>query len=131
MTGNSGHGIPDDIGRFILTSIPSVPYLEAMLLLRREHAVEWTSSQLAERLYLPEAQAIELLHNLEAAGIAARLGGEGASFQYAPSPELAQILDRVAQCYATNLRPVTNLIHSRVDRRAYQFADAFRLRKDS
>ena len=131
MTGNSGDGIPDDIGRFILTSVPSVPYLEAMLLLRREYAVAWTSSELAARLYLPEAQAIELLHTLEAAGIAARLGGEGTSYRYAPSPELAQILDRVAQCYATNLRPVTNLIHSRVDRRAYQFAEAFRLRKDS
>lgn len=129
MTGNS---IPDDIGRFILTSIPSVPYLEAMMLLRRESTVAWTASELAARLYLPEAQAIELLQNLEAGGIAARQGGEaGTSYQYQPSLELGHILDRVAQCYATSLRPVTNLIHSRVDRRAYQFADAFRLRKDS
>ena len=129
MTGNR---IPDDIGRFILTSIPSVPYLEALLLLRRESTVAWTSSELAARLYLPEAQTIELLQNLEAAGIAARRGSASAvSHQYQPSPELAQMLDRVAQCYATSLRLVTDLIHSRVDRRAYQFADAFRLRKDS
>lgn len=129
MTGNP---IPDNIGRFILTSIPSVPYLEAMLLLRREFAAAWSSPQLATRLYLPEAQAAELLQGLEAAGIAARREGEGAvSYQYQPSPELALILDQLAQCYAANLRPVTNLIHSRVDRRAHQFADAFRLRKDS
>jgi DNA-binding IclR family transcriptional regulator len=129
MTGNR---IPDDIGRFILTSIPSVPYLEALLLLRRESAMAWTSSELARRLYLPETQTAELLQNLEAAGIAARTGAEpDLSYQYQPAPELAQMLDRVAQCYATSLRPVTDLIHSRVDRRAYQFADAFRLRKDS
>lgn len=124
--------IPDEIGRFILTSIPSVPYLEALLLLRRESTLAWTSSQLARRLYLPEAQAAELLHNLEAASIAARKGTEAdLSYQYQPAPELAQMLDQVAQCYSTRLRAVTDLIHSRVDRRAYQFADAFRLRKDS
>lgn len=124
--------IPDEIGRFILTSIPSVPYLEALLLLRRESTLAWTSSQLARRLYLPEAQTAELLHNLEAAGIAARNGTEAdLSYQYEPAPELAQMLDQVAQCYSTRLRAVTDLIHSRVDRRAYQFADAFRLRKDS
>lgn len=129
MTGNR---IPDDIGRFILTSIPSVPYLEALLLLRRESTMGWTSSQLARRLYLPDAQTAELLHNLEAAGIAARNGTEAdLCYQYQPAPELAQMLDQVAQCYSTRLRAVTDLIHSRVDRRAYQFADAFRLRKDS
>lgn len=124
--------IPDDLGRFILTSIPSVPYLEAMLLLRGEPATKWSSAQLARRLYLPEARALELLENLQAAGIAGEHpGADGAIYQYQPPPELAQMLDQVAQRYATDLRTVTNLIHSRVDRRAYQFADAFRWRKDS
>jgi DNA-binding IclR family transcriptional regulator len=124
--------IPDDLGRFILTSIPSVPYLEAMLLLRGEPATMWSSAQLARRLYLPEAQALELLQNLQAAGIAAEQpGADDPTYQYQPPPELALMLDQVAHRYATELRTVTNLIHSRVDRRAYQFADAFRWRKDS
>ncbi len=128
MTGNP---LPDELGRFILTSIPSVPYLEAVLLLRRESSLAWSSSQLATRLYLPEVQAAELLRGLESAGIAAHCGGQdGPAYQYQPSPELARILDQVAQAYATSLRAVTDLIHSRV-RRAHQFADAFRLRKDS
>jgi hypothetical protein len=37
----------------------------------------------------------------------------------------------VAKAYATNLVAVTDVIHSRLDRRAQQFADAFRWRKDS
>lgn len=124
--------IPDDLGRFILTSIPSVPYLEAMLLLRGEPATQWSPAQLAQRLYVPEARALELLQNLQAAGIAAEHpASDGTAYQYQPPPELAQMLDQVAQRYATDLRTVTNLIHSRVDRRAYQFADAFRWRKDS
>jgi DNA-binding IclR family transcriptional regulator len=124
--------IPDDLGRFILTSIPSVPYLEAMLLLRGEPATKWSPAQLARRLYLPEARALELLQNLQAAGIAAEQPGlDDATYQYQPPPELAQMLDQVAHRYATDLRTVTNLIHSHLDRRAYQFADAFRWRKDS
>ncbi len=35
--------IPDDLRRFILTSVPSVPYLEAILLLQRERGTAWTA----------------------------------------------------------------------------------------
>lgn len=127
----TGSPIPDELGRFILTSIPSVPYLEAVLLLRGDPSLAWSSSQLATRLYLPEVQAAELLQGLQSAGIAALCGDpDGPAYRYQPSPELARLLDQVAQSYATSLRAVTDLIHSRV-RRAHQFADAFRLRKDS
>ena len=56
--------IPDDLRRFILTSVPSVPYLEAILLLQRERGAGWTAPLLARRLYLPESRAVELLGHL-------------------------------------------------------------------
>lgn len=121
--------IPDDLRRFILTSVPSVPYLEAMLLVQRERGTGWTAPFLARRLYLPESRAVELLANLHTAGIVTE-NGEQRNFTYQPEAELAAMLERLAQLYATNLVGVTDLIHSSVDRRAFQFADAFRLRKD-
>jgi len=121
--------IPDDLRRFILTSVPSVPYLEAILLLQREHRTAWTAALLARRLYLPDARAVDLLANLHAAGIVADGDAQG-SYTYKPEAGLAAMLERLAQLYATNLVAVTDLIHSSVDRRAFQFADAFRLRKD-
>jgi Mn-dependent DtxR family transcriptional regulator len=121
--------IPDDLRRFILTSVPSVPYLEAILLLQREHGAAWTASLLARRLYLPEPRAADLLASLQSGGIVAA-SATGGACTYEPRPELASMLERLAQLYATNLVAVTDLIHSSVDRRAYQFADAFRLRKD-
>ncbi len=121
--------IPDDLRRFILTSVPSVPYLEAILLLQRERGTAWTASMLARHLYLPESRAVELLASLRAAGVVAAGNAQG-SFTYEPAPGLAAMLDRLAQLYASNLVAVTDLIHSTVDRRAFQFADAFRLRKD-
>ena len=39
-------------------------------------------------------------------------------------------IDRLADLYATHLVEVTHLIHSSLDRKAQQFADAFKWRKD-
>ena len=66
----SGPAIPDDIRRFILTSIPSVPYLEAMLLLRNETQRPWDGKTLAQRLYMSEKAAAQLLAELHEAPIA-------------------------------------------------------------
>ena len=123
--------IPDDVRRFILTSVPSVPYIESLLLLRREPDSNWDAAQLARRIYVPEAQAAQLLEALESSGVAARASGEEAAYRYAPAAELSSMLDKVAAHYASNLLGVTDLIHSSLNRRAHQFADAFRWRKDS
>jgi hypothetical protein len=122
----------DEVRRFILTSVPSVPYLEAILLLRAGPDVAWDRQNVARRLYLPPQQAAEILQALAAAGIAQPRPGAAMQFVYAPSTaELAAMLDQVAAIYAASLRKVTNLIHSSVDKRAQQFADGFRWRKDS
>jgi DNA-binding IclR family transcriptional regulator len=121
--------LPADVRRFILTSIPSVPYLEAVLLLRAEPATAWGVAELARRLYVPERTATELLQTLTASGIAARMGDTN-SARYAPAPELRELLDELAQAYSKDLVAITDLIHSRIDRRAQRFADAFRFRKE-
>ena len=123
--------LPDDVRRFVLTSVPSVPYIESLLLLRREAASSWNPAQLARRIYVQESQAAQLLEALEASGVAMSVAGEESAYRYAPSPELAHLLDRVATHYAGNLLAITDLIHSGLNRRATQFADAFRWRKDS
>lgn len=125
--------LSDDIRRFVLTSVPSVPYLEAILLLRTDPEVVWDVPRLAARLYVAEREAAEVLASLAAAGIAHREDqGDTDLFHYAPATaELRERLDALAQAYSANLVGVTDLIHSRTDKRAQQFADAFRLRKDS
>ena len=120
--------LPAEVRRFILTSVPSVPYLEAVLLLRAEPAKEWDAAELARRLYVPERNGAELLEQLRASGLAQASSEQAA--RYAPTAELADLIDQVAHAYASNLVAVTDLIHSRIDRRAQQFADAFRFRKD-
>ncbi|MES2538701.1 MAG: hypothetical protein V4632_22815 [Pseudomonadota bacterium] len=126
--------IPDEVKRFILVSIPSVPFLEALLLLRSEPGSEWNSSRVAKRLYIVERTASEILANLHAIGILRSPEHDPLSYCYDPnSSELRAIIDRVATTYAGNLVEVTNLIHAKggVNNKAQKFADAFKWRKDS
>jgi hypothetical protein len=121
--------VPADVRRFILTSVPSVPFLEAVLLLRAEPARAWNAELLARRLYVPERTAQELFSQLAQASVTAATE-DHAGVRYAPRAELRALLDGVAAAYAADLVAVTTLIHSRIDKRAQRFADAFRFRKD-
>ena len=125
--------IPEDIRRFVLTSIPSVPFLEALLLLRANPAEAWSRESLARRLYVREKTAEALLADLCTAGMAARCAPPDTdSFRYAPDGDgLRARIDELADLYSTHLVEVTLLIHSSVDRKAQQFADAFKWRKDT
>ena len=119
--------LPDEIRRFVLTSIPSVPYLEALLLLRSQEQQAWRTPDVARRLYVPDALAAELLQSLHASGL---VDMEGESFRYAPRQEATRAtIDQLQQLYATRLVEITSLIHTRLEKRALQFADAFRWKK--
>lgn len=121
--------IPDEVRRFLLTSVPSVPFLEALLLLRAQPDQQWDAAAVARRLYVTTAVAGELLQQLVQAGIG-QPAGEGTTCTWGPPAPLAALIDELARHYAENLVGVTQLIHSRTDQRARQFADAFRWRKE-
>ena len=127
------HAIPEDIRRFLLTSIPSVPHLEALLLLRGTPG-PWSTAAVAERLYLGEKPAAGLLDDLCQSGMAVGASKDGAPalYHYQPVSEFLRVtIDSLAEFYARHLVDVTHLIHSKHDRKAQQFADAFKWRKDS
>jgi len=125
--------IPEDVRRFVLTSVPSVPFLEALLLLRADPGQRWDAPMLARRLYTRERVAHDLLGALRDADMARRCESPfDDCYSYAPgSPALRAMIDALAELYARQLVEVTHLIHSSLERKAQQFADAFRLRKDA
>jgi hypothetical protein len=125
--------IPEDIRRFVLTSIPSVPFLEALLLMRADPGRQWSPDTLARRLYVREKVADGLLDDLCRSGMAVRCDPPaGDAYCYRPDGEaLRERIDLLADLYAAHLVEVTLLIHSSLDRKAQQFADAFKWRKDS
>ena len=120
--------IPDDVRRFILTAIPSVPYLEALLLLRGSGETGASAATLAAGLYLSETAAASLLAQLRAAGVAEQNPGAAGTLRYAPAAALASLIDRLAAVYADNLVGVSMLIHSTSASAAR--AEAFRIKND-
>jgi hypothetical protein len=128
----SRESIPDDVKRFVLTSIPSIPYLETLLLLRSNENRPWSSEDVARRIYISEKAALGLLQELLASGFACTTDADEPQYRYAPTNEdMRELIDRLAQSYSKNLVDVTELVHSKINKRAKQFADAFIWRKDS
>ena len=123
--------IPPEVRRFILTSIPSVPHLEALMLLRASAPAPWSAMDLAQRLYVPPAVAREVMAHLARAGMACCDDLSSAYTYDAQDHEAGAVIDALALLYSTNLVDVTLLIHSKLDRKAQQFADAFNFRKDA
>ena len=105
--------------------------MEAMLLVKALPGQPVDIRSIAQRLYIGERQAAALVEQLQAARVIVPVPGAPSSLRYDPPPELAGMLDRAAHAYVHNLIGVTRLIHSRTERMAQQFADAFKFRKDS
>jgi DNA-binding IclR family transcriptional regulator len=125
-----GAALPDDLRRFILTSVPSVPFLEALLLLRGRPDYAWSVAEVARALYVPEATAEGVAQALREVGLVEPDAAEAQRLHYRPrDAALAAMVDRLAEAYRVDLIGVTRLIHDRVQKNATRFADAFRLRK--
>lgn len=121
--------IPDDVRRFVLGTMNSVPHLEALLLLHAQPTQCWSPADLARRLYIDEASVASVLVDLDEAQLVRETG---AGWCFHPlDAHLAATVDQLAAVYSRQVVAITELIHSSSDRRAQRFADAFRLRKDS
>lgn len=119
--------IAADLRSFIARYIDSVTQLEALLLLRNNPDQSWTLASIAKRLYTGETEAAAILSRLCGDGMASHLDS---LYRYDCSPALASSVDRLAETYRHQLIPITNLIHAK-PRRIREFADAFKLKKDT
>lgn len=116
-----------DVRRFVVARIHSVPMLEALLLVRSRQGA-WSVGELAARLYVTEVRARALVGELCEQRLA---DAEGDLVRYAPdSPVVAETVGHLASTYARHVVAVTELIHSGIGRKAHDFADAFRLRRE-
>lgn len=126
-----GNSIPDDVRRFVLTSVSSIPHLEGLLLLRDNRIPAWNADILAQRLYIGARQATDLLAALHHGGFLEPIEGSPGNYRYQPAHlSLRLIVDQLAQAYREDLIGITNLVHSASSKKVQQFADAFKWRRD-
>ncbi len=120
-------GLTEDLRRLIF-SIPSIPHLEAMLLMRRSGEA-WQATRLAQRLYLSVDRTTGILGDLVDARICSIEGDADPLYRYAPfTAELDLLVGSLERYYGQNLIEVTNMIHASLRRhsRIQEFADAFK-----
>lgn len=124
--------LTNDLRRFI-NSIASIPHLEVMLLLHQAPQQTWSVATVAQRIYVSDMQAESMLRDLCNAKICQCISADAGEFTYSPEfPELAQLIDQLAEYYPRNLIKVTNMIHAKsaAGQRVQMFADAFKFNKD-
>jgi hypothetical protein len=119
--------IPPELQSFVLDNIDSVAELEALLLLHKYPEQDWPLPAAAQRLYIDEAAAAQVLERLASRGLCSA-GVAGYRIVHT-DPERVALVEALAKAYARYLIPVTNLIHHKPSR-IQQFADAFKFRKD-
>ena len=124
-------GPAEDVLRFIMNRIDSVPELEALLLLWEQRPAALTVNQLASRLYVPRGVGAALIRVLERRKFIMRIAG-GSAYAYDSTWEPdSDFMSRVAETYRRHLIRVTRMIHSKASTAVLEFARAFEPRKDA
>lgn len=116
--------------RFLRTSIRSVWELELLLLLRKEPARGWSVPNLVRQLRASGLVVSDALMALQRAELATE--EPAGHYRYRPATtELMQVVDELAEAYASLPASVMNIIWSTPRTHIQIFADAFRFRKDT
>lgn len=112
--------LPEEVRRFLLTSVPTVPHLEMLLLLWREPAQVWSNEAIAARLYISPHLAGRIAEDLFKADFF-ECEGHPKLYRCRRPPTLSALLAAVDEAYSRNLREVSLFIHSNPNRMAIRF----------
>jgi hypothetical protein len=104
--------IPLEVQQFVAASIPTIPHLEALMLLRATAPAHWGADSLARRLYISRQAAAQVLADLSKDGILGCAGADAAFFYPARTGAPTALVDRLSALYATRLVEITLLVHS-------------------
>lgn len=118
----------DEIDRFILNEIDSVPHMEALLILRSVRPRPMSFEDVAAKLYIPPETALTVLQDLARKNLT-QTSNDGRSFAY-DSTDRDLLIAEVELTYRRELVRVANLIHSKASNAVRDFARAFRITKD-
>jgi hypothetical protein len=123
--------IPEDVVRFILDRIDSVPHMEALLLLWETPSKAWTEEEIAARVYVGVEVARGILQDLAGRKLVTSRSDSGPTYQYDTGwdPQGEQMA-AVARTYRQQLVRVASLIHSKGSPALRDFARAFQFKTE-
>jgi hypothetical protein len=126
-------GVPDrqQVDRFIVDEIDSVPQLEALLLFWKNRPQVWSCESMAKSLYVSPDVSRDILAGLAQRHLITPVEGSRGEFALnADSEEKERLLASRDAIYRRELVRISNMIHTKASRGVRDFADAFRLKKE-
>ena len=119
--------ISESVKTFIREQIQTVPKLEVLLLLHRDHSRAFTVAEVATELGFDNDAAREQLTALEAIGLV-EANKQKSKYRYHPvDATLASIVDRLAVAYPKQRVPILSAILAEERNKVRRFVEAFKL----
>lgn len=121
----------DDVFRFILDEVDSVPHLEALLSIWETRPKVWSVDEIADWLFVSPDTVGSILQDLARRHLIVPASGTHGDYSYvSKSAERDRLIQEVAVTYRRELVRVSNFIHSKPSSAVREFARAFRFTKE-
>jgi len=115
------------VDRFVIEEIDSVPHLEALLLLWNSRPKRWLPEEMGKALYLTTEYTQSVLQELVNRKLAS---SEAGRYAYEPDSDRDKVIEALDRVYRREIIRISNMIHSKASPAVRAFARAFRLKKD-
>lgn len=120
----------EQVLRFVVNEIETVPHLEALLLLWNNRPARWSLEKLRERLFVNADALHGIVHDLARRGLI-RVENDNEQYWYEPGAvDKDALLRAVDETYRRDLVRISNLIHSKASTPVREFARAFKFTKE-
>jgi transcription initiation factor IIE alpha subunit len=121
----------EEVYRFILNQIDSVPQMEALLLVWESRPKKWAESEIAERLYVGTDAVRNIMQELVRRRLLAADAQSVRQYFYeSKSEDLDGLIGAVAATYRHDLVRVSTFIHTKTSSAVRDFAKAFKFTKE-
>lgn len=120
----------EDIDRFILDQIDTVPHLEALLLLWRSRPHAYSVEDLAKGLYVRVEEARKIAQDLLRKGLITAAAERPEMFCYEPEAEKDRLIELTDTIYRKELIRITRMIHAKASPAVREFARSFRFKRE-
>lgn len=123
--------ISDNVKKFIQTYVSSIPYVEAILLIRSDDKKNWSITDVSQRLFIDDKTVEPIIKQLIKAKIIITDPKLSYLYKYSPDNEdIKMVIDELSVCYSAHLVEVTNLIYSNIEQNASKLSKGFMWRDD-
>jgi hypothetical protein len=121
----------EEVYRFILNQIDSVPQMEALLLLWENRTKQWSENEIAARLYVGVDVVRNIMQELLRRRMVAASTDSPKLFWYETKPgDGDRLIEAVAATYRRDLVRVSTFIHTKASSAVRDFAQAFKFKKE-